>query len=183
MQSKVLQVRAMRAALVCAVIGLSCGLHLVRPAARPSSSRRRATAVEPSPVEIAVRSLADVTLSLLAGDEDAAEELFADKAARRTAVTTALDGFDVSRDGLLSRDEAEALFARLARQPYVWKLTCVDAFDATPSTVLPTQVHRHRARGGITRAGDRTHPRPPRARGRRARHDKTRRDKTVPPRR
>ena len=62
-----------------------------------------------------MRSLADVTLSLLAGDEAAAESLFADKAARRTAVTTALDGFDVSRDGLLSRDEAEALFARLAR--------------------------------------------------------------------
>ena len=58
----------MRAALVCAVIGLSCGLHLVRPAARPSSSRRHAAAVEPSPVESAVRSLADVTLSLLAGD-------------------------------------------------------------------------------------------------------------------
>ena len=51
----------------------------------------------------------------LAGDEDAAEELFADKAARRQAVTIALDGFDGSETGWLSREEAEDLFARLAR--------------------------------------------------------------------
>ena len=112
----------MRAALVCAVIGLSCGLLVPRRPSTLRASSRRATATEPvaveaaerSPVENAVRSLADVTLSLLAGDEDTAEELFADKDARRAAVTTALDGFDVSKDGWLSRDEAEALFARLA---------------------------------------------------------------------
>ena len=98
---------------VLLVLGASRGLHVPRLAARRPSSTRHATAVEPSlvesvepfvertPVESAVRSLADVTLSLLAGDEDAAEELFADKAARRQAVTIALDGFDLSRDGLL----------------------------------------------------------------------------------
>ena len=173
----------MRAAVLL-VLGASRGLHVPRLAAPRPPSRRHATAVEtvePSPVESAVRSLADVTLSLLAGNE-AAEELFADKDARRTAVRTVLDGFDGSKDGWLSRQEAEALFARLARQPYVWKLPCVDAFDATPSTVLPTQVHRHRARGGIARAGDRTHTRPSRARGRRARHHQARRHETVPPR-
>ena len=181
----------MRARVLVVLLGASRGLLVPR---RPSALRalsRRATATEPiaveaaerSPVENAVRSLADVTLSLLAGNEDAAEELFADKDARRTAVRTVLDGFDGSKDGWLSRQEAEALFARLARQPYVWKLTCVDAFDATPSTVLPTQVHRHRARGGIPRAGDRTHPRPSRARGRRARHHQARRDETLPARR
>ena len=105
----------MRARVLVVLLGASRGLLVPRRPSTLRASRRRATAVEPSPVESAVRSLADVTLSLLAGDEDAAEELFADKAARRTAVTTALDGFDVSRDGLLSRDEAEALFARLAR--------------------------------------------------------------------
>ena len=103
----------MRARVLVLLLGASRGLLPRRPAAlRPS--RRYVTAVEPSPVESAVRSLADVTLSLLAGDEDAAEELFADKDARRAAVITALDGFDVSKDGWLSRDEAEALFARLA---------------------------------------------------------------------
>ena len=113
----------MRAALVCAVIGLSCSLLVPRRPSALCASSRRATATEPvavealerSPLENAVRSLAGVTLSLLAGDEDAAEELFADKAARRQAVTIALDGFDGSETGWLSREEAEDLFARLAR--------------------------------------------------------------------
>ena len=105
----------MRAAvLLVLLLGASRGLHAPRLAAPRPSLRRHATAVERTPVESAVRSLADVTLSLLAGNEDAADELFASKEARRAAVVTALDGFDVSRDGWLSRDEAEALFARLA---------------------------------------------------------------------
>ena len=118
----------MRAAvLLVLLLGASRGLHVPWLAAPRPTSRRHATAVEPSPVESvepsversplenAVRSLAGVTLSLLAGDEDAAEELFADKAARRQAVTIALDGFDGSETGWLSREEAEDLFARLAR--------------------------------------------------------------------
>ena len=115
----------MRAAvLLVLLLGASRGL---RPAARgattsieaPRHRGRSRRPVEPSversPLENAVRSLAGVTLSLLAGDEDAAEELFADKAARRQAVTIALDGFDGSETGWLSREEAEDLFARLAR--------------------------------------------------------------------
>ena len=112
----------MRAAVIV-LLGTSRGLLVPqRPSAlRPSGRRATATepvadqAVERSPLENAVRSLAGVTLSLLAGDEDAAEELFADKAARRQAVTIALDGFDGSETGWLSREEAEDLFARLAR--------------------------------------------------------------------
>ena len=58
----------MRAAVLVVLLGASRGLVPRRPVAPRPASRRHATAVEPSPVETAVRSLADVTLSLLAGE-------------------------------------------------------------------------------------------------------------------
>ena len=98
--------------------------------------------------------------SLLAGDEDAAEELFADKAARRQAVVTALDGFDGSEDGWLSREEAEDLFARLARG-IVTELA--DGKGGAPELTQNSCASR--------------------ARGRRARHHQARRHQALPARR
>lgn len=148
-------VSRMRAAALVVLLVPSSGLLLARPAgSRPTSRRDAIAAAQPaaeaSLVETAVRSLADVTLALLTNDEAAADALFADKLARQTAVRTALDGFDVCRSGTLSRDEAEALFARLAR--------CIVTELAEGKGSAPEHARTHArrlleddARGTITR--------------------------------
>jgi ribonuclease Z len=66
-------------------------------------------------VRATVESLAGITLALLAGDEAAAAALAGGAEQKRETVRKALAAYDVCESGTLSRDEAEALFANLAR--------------------------------------------------------------------
>ncbi len=77
-----------------------------------------ATALSSSPppdAEKALASLAATTLALLAGDEQAAEALAGGARGKQELIHQAFEAYDVCESGILSTEEARALFVDLAR--------------------------------------------------------------------
>merc|ERR1719191_1839304 len=66
-------------------------------------------------VTAAVSSLAEITLALLTGNEEAARALAGGAVQKKETVTRVFAAYDDCKSGTLSYEEAQALFTRLAR--------------------------------------------------------------------
>ena len=129
----------------CRSIGLSSQLY---SAPTPIISIIEEQEQQPPPttadIQQSLQSLASTTLSLLSGDENAAAHLLGGASQKRHVVTNVFNAYDVCESGTLSVEEAQSLFADLARSMVMELSKGGNSDEEDNENISPAKAHAQR---------------------------------------